>query len=266
MRAHLVQMDMRWQDKAWNRQLARRLVEESSPEAGDLVVLPEMFDTGFSWDTSVTADDSGETLGFLRSLADQWGVCVVAGRTVRGPDGHCRNVATAVGPGDAAPGATTGPALAEYAKRHLFPLGEESRHIKAGDQAVTFRWPCDQHGMVFSLAICYDLRFPEVFRAGLAAGAEAFIVPSCWLAGRHAHWRPLLIARAIENQAYVLGVNRAGSDPYARYLGGTLGVSPRGEVLGELGELEGILSVDVDPSEVRRWRGVFPAWKDVPRG
>lgn len=266
MRAHLVQMDMRWQDKQWNRDAARRLVEQANPSPGDLVVLPEMFDTGFSWETAVTADDSKETLGFLRTLAQRLGVCVVAGRTVRGrgSDGRCQNVATAVGPGGGADSSSEG-ILAEYAKRHLFPLGEEPTHIEAGSRTETFRWPTDDRGLVFAMAICYDLRFPEVFRDGLAAGAEAFIVPACWLARRHGHWRPLLVARAIENQAYVLGVNRAGEDPNARYLGGTLAVSPRGEILGELGESEGVLSVEVHRDEVRKWRDAFPAWREASR-
>jgi omega-amidase len=111
-------------------------------------------------------------------------------------------------------------------------------------------------------AVCYDLRFPELFRIGLSKGAEAFAIGANWPEARQAHWRTLLIARAIENQAFVLGVNRTGSDPALRYAGGTIAVGPRGEVLGELEAEEGVLSTGVDVSEMRKWREVFPAWRD----
>jgi predicted amidohydrolase len=123
-------------------------------------------------------------------------------------------------------------------------------------------------------ATCYDLRFPELFRDGLRAGAEVIALGACWPSVRHAHWRALLIARAIENQCFVLGVNRVGDDPAQigagvgqvaglRYLGGSLVVSPMGDVLGELGADEGVLSVEIHAQSVRDWRSKFRAWKDL---
>lgn len=93
-------------------------------------------------------------------------------------------------------------------------------------------------------------------------GAELFAIGACWLDTRQAHWRVLAMARAIENQAYVLAVNRTGPDPNANYIGGSIAVGPHGDVLGELGAEEGVLSVEIDRDEVRRWREKFPAWKD----
>ncbi len=262
MRAHLVQMDIAWHDKQRNYATAAALLDAADVAAGDLVVLPEMFDTGFSWDTALTADKDGGTLAFLSGLADDLGCCVIGGRTVLRCDcAKARNVVSALGPGDTL--------LAEYAKIHLFPLGEEPKHIEAGRDLVTFRWPsraddtAGDEGLLVCPVICYDLRFPELFREGLRMGAEMFIVPACWLEGRHAHWRALLVARAIENQAYVLGVNRTGEDPNARYLGGSVAIGPRGDVIGELQEPQGVLSVPIDANQVRGWRRKFPAWKDA---
>jgi predicted amidohydrolase len=111
-------------------------------------------------------------------------------------------------------------------------------------------------------AICYDLRFPELFRLGLLKGAEVYALGANWPDARQAHWRALLIARAIENQAFVLGVNRTGRDPHLNYAGGSIAVGPQGEVLGELAAEEAVLSVEIAPREVHAWREKFPAWKD----
>ncbi|MCC6428195.1 MAG: carbon-nitrogen family hydrolase [Phycisphaerales bacterium] len=256
MRAHLVQMNMAWHDKERNFRMAEEMLDRAGVEAWDLVVLPEMFDTGFSWDTAVTADKDGRTLAFLSRLADDLGCFVMGGRTVHRCDcAKASNVVSVVAPGNEV--------VAEYAKIHMFPLGEEPRFIEPGKEIVTFHWREADDGPIVCPAICYDLRFPELFRAGLAKGAEVFVLPACWLEGRHAHWKALLVARAIENQAYVLGVNRTGVDPNARYLGGSVAIGPRGEVIGELGEEAGVLSVEIDVGEVRGWRRKFPAWRDA---
>lgn len=221
-----------------------------------------MFDTGFSFDISTTNDKHGRTLQFLLDLADDLGVVVQGGRTVAACHSaacKAKNLASVVAPGQRL--------LVEYAKQHLFtPAGEDQR-FEAGRETVTYSWPTA--GLRVQPAICYDLRFPEVFRAGLRAGAEVIAIGACWPSVRHAHWRSLLIARAIENQAFVLGCNRAGDDPPKgdgtpglHYAGGSMVVSPKGEVLGELGEAEGVLSVPIDADSLRAWRAQFPAWKE----
>src|SRR5690606_23399722 len=112
-------------------------------------------------------------------------------------------------------------------------------------------------------AICYDLRFPELFRIGLGMGAEAFCLGANWPQARQNHWRALAIARAIENQAFVFALNRTGADPHLQYGGGSIAVGPKGEILGELGDEEQVLSVEVDPEVVHAWRREFPAWRDL---
>jgi omega-amidase len=103
-----------------------------------------------------------------------------------------------------------GKLLAEYAKVHPFTFGREPEAFEGGDGVVTYAWG----GLTVCPAVCYDLRFPELFRHGLMRGAEVFCLGANWPDARQAHWRALAMARAIENQAFVLAVNRVGRDPH----------------------------------------------------
>ncbi len=275
MRAHLVQLDIVWEDRAANFARTTALLQSAGVYPGDLIVLPEMFDTGFSFDLSKTNDADGRTVRYLCELSRDLGVTVQGARTVIGPDGRGRNRATITGP--------SGEVVAEYDKVHPFSFGRESEFFTGGDRVVTYAWtrqraapvapPPGPSGSVtpdngedvatmVCPAICYDLRFPELFRRGMVAGAEVFAIGANWPVARAGHRRALTIARAIENQAYVLGVNRAGEDPHLDYRGGSLVVGPMGDVVGELGEAQGVLSVDIDLAALRAWRAKFPAWKD----
>lgn len=254
MRAHLLQTDIRWHDKQANFDRVLALLDPVDVARGDLVLLPEMFDTGFSIETSATADKNGQTLSFLAELAADFQAYVLAGRTVHAC--HCAkgtNTLSILSP--------DGRLIDEYQKIHPFSIGREHETFEGGTRIVTFGTA--ETPIVVCPTLCYDLRFPELYRAGLARGASLFTVHACWLSARHAHWRTLALARAIENQAFVLGVNRTGADPNATYLGGSIAVGPRGEVLGELDAGEGVLSVEIDPDEVRRWREKFPAVRDI---
>jgi predicted amidohydrolase len=272
MRAHLVQFDIAWEDKEANfrrvRSLIRGALAGGSMAPFDLVVLPEMFDTGFSFNTDTTADhpDKGVTLGFLRDLAHQTKTTVQGARSIMGPDGKGRNLATIVNP--------RGEVIAEYAKVHPFSYGREPERFSGGDKVVTYTWtrppdepvtlaPASPESCTVCPAICYDLRFPELFRRGLQSGAEVFAIGANWPAVRASHWRALLVARAIENQAVVLGVNRTGDDPNLHYEGDSIAVGPKGEVLEELDSREGVLSIEVPIVAVRECRAAFPAWRDI---
>lgn len=153
--------------------------------------------------------------------------------------------------------------LCEYAKIHPFSYGREGESYTGGDAVGVYDWVSGQESLRVCPAVCYDLRFPELFRAGVRLGAEAFVIGANWPAARQHHWRTLLLARAIENQAVVLGVNRCGNDPHLAYAGGSIAVSPKGEVLGEMDDRPGVLTVEVDPGAVRAWRREFPALGDV---
>lgn len=255
--AHLVQLDIAWEDAAANFRRVRDLLGAAPVRPGDLVLLPEMFDTGFSLNVEATAD-AGGTLSFLAGLARELGAYVQGGRTVAAAGGRATNRATAVAP--------DGSVVCDYRKIHPFSLGREPERFDGGDEVTTYDWAgssAPDRGLKVCPAVCYDLRFPELFRLGLLKGAEAYTVGANWPESRRAHWRALLVARAIENQAFVLGVNRTGRDPNLAYAGGSIAVGPRGSVLGELGPEEGVLSVEIDPREVHAWRGKFPAWRDA---
>ncbi|MEM0984429.1 MAG: nitrilase-related carbon-nitrogen hydrolase [Planctomycetota bacterium] len=256
MKAHLVQMNLAWEDRRENFARCDRLLRAAPIEEGDLVLLPEMFDSGFSLNTEVTADRRGETDTYLAELADDLGVTVQGGRTVRSCDcDKATNHATVWGPGHAR--------LADYAKIHPFSFGREPEAFRGGDEIALFDWVSGNNALRVCPAVCYDLRFPELFRMGLSRGAEVFAIGANWPAARAGHWRALAIARAIENQAYVVAVNRCGSDPHLDYAGGTIAVDPKGEVIGELGGDEQVLSVDVNPELIRSWRRAFGAWSDM---
>ena len=252
MRVHLFQMSLDWEDRHKNFARTERLAADSDLAPGDLIVLPELFDSGFSLRTDRTNDGDGETLAFLRRFSARTGCTVQGGRTVLGEGDEKALNCAPVFSGGAEP-------VAEYAKIHPFSFGREPERFRGGESVVTYGWG----GLTVCPAICYDLRFPELFRLGMLAGAEAFAIGANWPRPRTRHWRALCIARAIENQAFVFAVNRCGEDPHLGYDGNSMVVGPMGEVLGELGDAEGVLSVEIDGEAVRGWRERFPAWRDV---
>lgn len=266
MRAHLVQSDIVWENHRTNHERVEAMLARAPIAPGDFVLLPEMFDTGFSLEVERTADSSGRSRAFVARLARTLGVTIQAGITMRAPSGKGLNRAVIVGP--------SGEPLAEYDKIHPFSFGRESERFEGGGAVVVFEWQMAHStggmgrgselpsGPRVCPAICYDLRFPELFRRGLSLGAEVFALGANWPTSRVSHWRALLIARAIENQAFVLGANRCGSDPHLEYPGASIVIDPRGRVLAEAGAGEEVLSVEIDPAAVREWRATFPAWRD----
>ena len=253
MRAHLVQMKIAWEDRDANIAHVDALLEgKTSP--GDLVVLPELFDSGFSLNVETTHDANNATAGAIEALARRLQVTVHGSRTILGCDGKGRNQAYIAGP--------DGCTLAVYDKVHPFSFGREPEQFTGGNEIMTYVWSSGGESLRICPAVCYDLRFPELFRAGLAQGAQCFVLGANWPSARTAHWRALLIARAIENQAFVLGVNRAGPDPHLEYDGASMAIGPKGEILLEMGPEEGVGSVEIDPAALEAWRAQFPAWKD----
>ena len=252
MRIHGLQLDIRWEDRAANLASARRLLAGAGAAPGGLVILPEMGLTGFSMRVDRVADtEERESETALRHLALDTQCWVLGGLVTRAPDGRGRNEALLAGPDGAVAG--------RYAKMHPFSFTGEEKFYAAGDDPVVL--PCGP----FQLApfVCYDLRFPEIFRTAARRGATLFVVIACWLDLRHAHWRPLLQARAIENQAWVVGVNRCGRDPKFSYPGGSVVFAPDGSAAAELGAVEDVLSAALDPAAVPAIRDPFPVLRDV---
>ncbi len=250
-----LQLDIAWENKPANFEKARRLLSGAAPEADSLVALPEMFATGFSMHTGRVAEAyGGETEQFLAGLAREFRVYIVAGAAMKGPDGRVRNKALVFSP--------RGELLGYYAKMRPFSPGGEAAHYAAGEKPVVLSWgECS-----FAPFVCYDLRFPEIFRQAAAARRpELFVVVANWPEKRVQHWVRLLQARAIENQAYVLGVNRVGQDPFYQYPGRSLAVDFNGEILADAGSAEGTISAALDLPTLRKYREGLPFLDDMGR-
>jgi predicted amidohydrolase len=251
MHAALCQFDLAWEDPAANRSRVEQLLAAAPVAPGSLVVLPEMFATGFSMNDAVTAEpEGGASELFLADIARRLQVTLVAGLAVRGPDAQARNQALAFSP--------DGALLSRFTKLHPFTLGKEHEHYIPGDEVQVFPWG----DLSVAPLVCYDLRFPEAFRAGVRRGAQVFTVIANWPAVRIQHWITLLRARAIENQAFVIGVNRCGRDPSHVYPGRSLVIDPLGEVLADAGEHEGVVHATLNVPTLHQWRNGFPALRD----
>jgi omega-amidase len=253
MNVIVLQFDIAWEKKPANFAKVRQLLIQAAPAKNSLVALPEMFATGFSMNAEAIAERyEGQTEQFLANTAREFGICLVAGAAMRGHDGKARNKALAFSP--------TGELLAFYAKMRLFTPGGEAEHYTAGERPVAFHWG----DCTVSPFICYDLRFPEIFRAAVTAHRpELFVVIANFPEKRVQHWLRLLQARAIENQAYVVGANRLGSDPYYAYPGHSVIVNPQGDILADGGDREGGICAELDLAELRKYRAGLPFLDDL---
>lgn len=246
------QLDIVWEDKPANHRRVRALLERDAPSAGTLVVLPEMFSTGFNM--KVHRVDEGEerpSERFMAQLAEELGIYVQGGVVNRATDRRGLNQSVTFAP--------DGSEIARYTKLHPFSFAKEDRYYAGGESIIIFPW----QEVVVAPFICYDLRFPEVFRSAARRKATLFTVIANWPAARENHWVTLLQARAIENQAYVLGVNRCGDDPWLTYSGRSLIVDPRGAIIADAGNAEGLISATIDLEDLAIYRRTFPALQDI---
>jgi omega-amidase len=233
-----LQLDIVWENPPANHDKVRRLLSAAQPKPGTLVVLPEMFATGF---TMLPVDDTGKSIA---AMAQEYRVQILAG--IKRDN---RNEAVLFD--------VESREVARYAKMHPFKIAGET--VEPGTEPVVV--DCGE----FQLAptVCYDLRFPELFRASVKRGANLFAVIANWPSSRLDHWLTLLKARAIENQSYVIGVNRCGRDPNHDYPGHSQIISPRGEVLADAGESEGMVRVELDLPDLQAYRQRFPALEGI---
>lgn len=255
MRVYACQFDLAWENPAANLQKARQLLSANRPSQGSLVILPELFATGFTMNAEGLAEPpAGVTEQGLAALARELQVTVLGGVLGRGPGGRPRNLCVGFSP--------EGREVVRYAKMQPFTPGGESQHYEAGEAPVLFPWA----GFRVAPFICYDLRFPEIFRAAVLRGAQLFTVMANWPVARIEHWTALLRARAIENQAYVVGVNRCGTDPKLTYNGRSLIVAPSGDVLAQAGEGEAVVQAEVDLAHLVEYRKTLPFLADMKSG
>ncbi|NBX36487.1 MAG: hypothetical protein EBR10_04580 [Planctomycetes bacterium] len=251
MRFHALQTSPLWERISENRAAISAALDARQPAPGDLVVLPELCETGFTMRADLAAArDSVEWMGHL---AKQHRIFLQAG-IARRMDGGIANTATVFAP--------SGEEIGCYRKVFLFTPGGEHRAYVSGDRPVVV----DCGGVRIAPMICYDLRFPELFRHALLGGAEVFTFSACWPAARLHQKRAMLIARALENQAAVVACNRSGSEPTIVYSGGSVMLDHVGNELASLaGEADAMLTAEVDIDALRAFRSSFPVASDIRR-
>ena len=249
MKVAAIQHDIVWEDAPATLANITPMIEYAAQAGAGLVVLPEMFATGFSMHPERIAEDEGGPIEqFLIAGAARHRVWMVGSVAQRGRDGRYRNNAVLAGPDGS---------LHRYAKIHPFSFAREHERYAAGDRFLTV----DVAGVRVSVFVCYDLRFADEFWA-TALDTDLYVVPANWPEPRREHWRALLRARAIENQAYVVGVNRVGSVGDLDHAGDSAVVDPLGRTLTEASFVDTVLLADVDPSLVQRVRTEFPFLAD----
>jgi predicted amidohydrolase len=235
-----VQFDIAWENPAENFRRADALIDRAAEGGARLVVLPEMFATGFSMRAEEVAVHADETREFIAQRAVRHDLWMLAGYAEAG-ERRPFNSASLVGP--------DGREVLHYRKIHPFSLAGEDEHFDAGESMKT----ADLEGLRVTPVICYDLRFPEIFRA-VAERTDLFVVIANWPDRRSFAWRVLLQARAIDCQAWFLGVNRVGRAQGHDHRGDSALVDPMGEVVASLAWEEGVVAGEVDPDRVRRLR------------
>jgi omega-amidase len=238
-----------------NEAVARRLAAQAAAEGADLLLLPELWSSGYDLARAAeTAAPLGEgPFATMADLARNHHLYVGGTALEVNPAGRPYNSAVLYAP--------DGALAATYHKVHLWGPLDEPEHMTAGGELPIFALPWGR----MALAICYDLRFPELWRRYADAGAGLVLIPAAWPSRRIEHWRLLLRARALENQFFVAGCNRSGGgfDAGQDRFGGYSGLSdPWGRVLAEAGPEPGLLSASLDLDEVARARRLFPFLED----
>lgn len=243
----LIQTELQWEAAADNRAHFEQLIRTQSA-LGDVVVLPEMFTTGFSMNALANAEPAGgPTYVWLQALASELDVAITGSVAIeeRGVVYNRLLFATPEG-------------VTHYDKRHLFRMAGEHKRYARGNERVIVCW----RDWRIKLEVCYDLRFPVFSRN--RDDYDMLLYVANWPARRALHWRSLLIARAIENLACVVGVNRIGSDANGlSYSGDSLVVNAQGELCLDMQDREAVATVTLSAEQLLAWREQFPAHQDA---
>lgn len=250
MRVAVAQVDIAWEDREANHASVAPWIATAAEAGARLVVLPEMFASGFSMRTEVTAEPAeGPTWTFLRDCAVRHGLWVAGSVALQGTAvGAHRNSLLLADPDGV---------VHRYDKLHPSGFGEEQKHFSGGAAFTTV----DVEGLRVTLFVCYDLRFADEFWA-TAGATDCYLVVANWPSARQRHWEVLLAARAIENQAYVVACNRVGSGGGDTFSGGSAIIDPWGDVLCTAHGGESLLLAEVDPEEVAALRRRIPVLGD----
>jgi len=247
-----IQTNLIWEDKAANLYALEQKIN-SIQDPTEIVVLPEMFSTGFSMQPSLFAETmEGETLNWMKKVSTQNKI-ILTGSIIIEEDGKYYNRLIWMLPNGE---------YGYYDKRHLFAFGQEDKFYNAGNKRLI----AQVKGFKINLQVCYDLRFPVWARQQNKSGGmeyDVLIYIANWPEKRSHAWKTLLCARAIENQCYVVGVNRVGTDGNNIYhSGNSLVIDPLGQVLYHMPDDEDVNTVTISKDYLNEVREKFPFWKD----
>lgn len=239
-----------WDDPARSLEKAETFIRHAAASGAEIICFPEQFATGWDPHSSRHVMDRGSGIvPSLQQYARDAGITVIGSfREQFAP--FPRNTAAVIG--------KNGEILASYAKIHLFSPAGENTAFSPGTDLAVFR--CGP--LTCGIAICYDLRFPEVFSAYAARGVQAVFVPAAWPASRLRHWELFIQARAAENQMYVVGVNTTGKNPVDTYAGASMTADPQGTIISRANDAEQLVFVDIDPDASDAARTSFPVRND----
>ncbi len=250
MKIGLLQYSPVWEDKEANKEKITSLLEEENSDV-NLLIFPEMTLTGFTMRSETYAEEiEGESFAYFASIAEKFKCDVIAG-IIEHSSGKYFNTLIHI--------EKSGKLKNHYHKIHPFSFSNEDKHFSAGDKAVITTISDWKIG----LSICYDLRFPELYR--LYGKEKVHLIINCanWPDTRIEHWRSLLKARAIENQCFVAGVNRVGDDPEHHYNGLSSLFDPMGKEIVAVENDEGIIFAEIEKTEVEDVRGKLPFLDDM---
>ena len=251
MKIAVVQHEIMWEDPEANFNALRPQISEAAATGAELITLTETYSWGFTMNTDVAHEpEDGPSTAFLQSQAAEVGAWIVGSVPILEPDTERpNNRMVFAGPHGE---------LHTYNKRHPFTFSGEDKSYLAGTTAKTIHLG----DLRISPAICFDIRFADDFWE-LANDTDCYLVIANWPASRREHWRTLLRARAIENQAWVVAANRTGDDPNASYCGDSMIIDPFGEIIADAGESGPlVLHADVRADRVAQVRQDFPFLAD----
>ncbi len=245
MRIGLLQTNIIWENKEANLRKLEDFLRKGRNRY-DIIFLPEMSFTGFTMNTDYSGETADYTVNQIKKLAIDNGVAIGFGWVKSGE--KCENHYSVVDSG--------GNVISDYIKMHPFSFANEDKYFESGNKLIFYGF----EDMSFSTAICYDLRFPELFRVA-SLDCQIMIVAANWPQKRIEHWETLLKARAIDNQIYIMGINCVGEIGGIDYCGGTCAIAPDGRIIDNLYDAEGFVSIEIE-NDIMDYRGSFPVQKD----
>lgn len=244
----IAQINITWEDCTENMKKVEDFVRKASEDKVELILFPEMTLTGFTMDINKLFLSEDEIISWIKKVAKDSNINIGLGFAIK-VDEKGKNKYAVI--------SKEGKVLSMYTKIHPFSYGGENDKYYSGDEICI----CTINEFKITSFICYDLRFPEIFQIA-SKEAQIITVAASWPKSREQHWITLLKARAIENQCYVIGINRVGTGDGLQYNGASIFVSPSGEILNEINSEEALIIMDLEIGKIREVKDRFDIKKD----